>query len=129
MLGMRGRHQYAKQRFNQIIAPCVASTAVGTEKKEDQGRIQIVSIKRAADGKRQGNKEIVDKKRGKYRAKNESLRNTSTDSKGTTFVILINQVSAPIKHKRLNPTIKTKKEAGRNTFVEKYGVPDRIESF
>ena len=36
LLGLRGRHQYSDQRFNRNRAPCVASTAVGTEGKEDQ---------------------------------------------------------------------------------------------
>ena len=36
LLGLRGRHLYSDQRFNQNRAPCVASTAVGTEAEEDQ---------------------------------------------------------------------------------------------
>ena len=36
LLRLRGRHQYSGQRFNRIRAPCVASTAVGTEGEEDQ---------------------------------------------------------------------------------------------
>ena len=36
LLGLRGRHQYSDQRCNQNRAPCVASTAVGTEGEEDQ---------------------------------------------------------------------------------------------
>ena len=64
-----------------------------------------------------------------YRAKNGSLRNTSTDSKGTTFVILINHTSAPIRKKRLSPTSKARREASRNEFVEKGGMPDRVKSF
>ena len=35
-LGLRGRHQYSDQRSNRNRAPCVASTAVGTEGEEDQ---------------------------------------------------------------------------------------------
>ena len=35
-LGLRGRHQYSNQRFNQNRAHCVASTAVGTEGEKDQ---------------------------------------------------------------------------------------------
>ena len=68
-------------------------------------------------------------KREKYRAKNGSLRNTSTDSKGTTFVILINQASGPFRKERLSPTSKARREASRNEFVEKSEVPDRVESF
>ena len=36
LLGLRGRHQYSDQRSNRNRAPCVASTAVGTEEEEDQ---------------------------------------------------------------------------------------------
>ena len=36
LLRMRGRHQYSDQRSNRNRAPCVASTAVGTEGEEDQ---------------------------------------------------------------------------------------------
>ena len=36
LLGLRGRHKYSDQRFNRIGAPCVASNAVGTEKKDNQ---------------------------------------------------------------------------------------------
>ena len=49
---------------------------------------QIVSVNRAADGGRQRSRKIINGKREKNRAKNGSLQNTSTDSKGTTFVIL-----------------------------------------
>ena len=60
---------------------------------------------------------------------NRSLRNTSTDSKGTAFVILINHRSAPIRKERLNPTSKARREASRNEFMEKGGIPDRVKSF
>ena len=69
------------------------------------------------------------KKREKYRANNGSLRNTSTDSKGTTFVILINHASASIRKERLCPTSKARREASRNEFMEKGGMPDRVKSF
>ena len=36
LLGLRGRQQYSDQRSNRNRAPCVASTAVGTEGEEDQ---------------------------------------------------------------------------------------------
>ena len=36
LLGPRGRHQHSDQRSNRNRAPCVASTAVGTEGEEDQ---------------------------------------------------------------------------------------------
>ena len=68
-------------------------------------------------------------KREKYRAENGSLRNNSTDSKGTTFVILKDHRSAPIRKERLSPTSKARREASRNQFVEKGGMPDRLNSF
>ena len=36
LLELRGRHQYSDQRSNRNRAPCVVSTAVGTEGEEDQ---------------------------------------------------------------------------------------------
>ena len=77
-------------------------------------------------------KDLLHKKneeREKYRAKNGSLQNNSTDSKGTTFVILIDHRSAPIRKERLSPTSKTRREASRNEFVEKGRMPDRVKSF
>ena len=90
---------------------------------------QIVRVKRTADGRRQRSRKIINEEREKYRAKNGSLRNTSTDSKETTFVILINHRSAPIRKKRLSPTSKARGEASRNQFVEKGGMADRVKSF
>ena len=46
-----------------------------------------------------------------------------------TFVILKNHASAPIRKERLSPTSKARREASRNEFVEKGGIPDRIKSF
>ena len=60
-------------------------------------------------------------KREKYSAQNGFLQNTSTDSKGTTFVILENHRSAPVRKERLGPTRKARREASRNQFVEKGG--------
>ena len=68
-------------------------------------------------------------KREKYRAKNRSLRNTSTDSKGAVFVILKDHRSVPIRKERLSPTIKARREASRDEFMEKGGMPDRVKSF
>ena len=62
-------------------------------------------------------------------AKNGSLWNTSTDSKGTIFVILKTHASMLIKKERLSPMSKASRKASRNKFVEKVGVPDRVESF
>ena len=72
---------------------------------------QIVSVKRAADGRRQRGRKIIDEGREKYRTENRSLRNTSTDSKGAAFVILKNHRSAPIRKERLSPTSKARREA------------------
>ena len=100
----------------------MASTAVGI-KRGGGPNGQIVSVKRAADGRRQRSRKIVNEEREKYRAKNGSLRNISTDSKGTTFVILIDHRSAPIRKEGLSPTSKARREASRNRFVEKGGMP------
>ena len=51
------------------------------------------------------------------------------DSKGTTSVILINHASARVRKERLSPTSKARREASRNEFVEKGGMPDRVTSF
>ena len=64
-------------------------------------------------------------KREKNRAKNGSLQNTSMDSKGRTFVILINHTSAPIGRERLSPS----REASQNEIMEKGKMPDRVKSF
>ena len=86
-------------------------------------------MKRVPDGRKQRSREIIDEEREKYRAKNGSLRNTTTDSKGTTFVILINHASASVSKERLSPMSKARREASRNEFMEKGGVLDRVESF
>ena len=128
MLGLRGRHQYSDQRSNRNRAYCVAFTVVGgRERRGPNG--QIVSVKKTADGRRQRSRKIIDEEREKYRAKNGSLRNTSTDSKGATFVILINHTSASVRKQRLSPTSKARWKASRNEFVEKGGMPDRVKSF
>ena len=67
-------------------------------------------------------------KRGNYRAKT-FLWNTSTDSKGTAFLILRNHASAPIRKKRLSPTSKARREASRNEFMDMGGMPDRVKIF
>ena len=44
-------------------------------------------------------------------------------------MILKDHRSAPIRKKRLSPTSKARREASRHKFVEKGGMPDRVESF
>ena len=44
-------------------------------------------------------------------------------------MILKNHASAPVRKERLSPASKARREASRNEFVEKGGVPDRVESF
>ena len=90
---------------------------------------QIVSVKRAADGRRQRSRKTTNKEREKYRAKNGSLRNTSMNWKGATFVILMNHASTLIRKERLSPTSKARREASQNEFVEKGKMPNRGESF
>ena len=84
----------------------------------------MVSVKRAADGRRQRSWKIIDEEREKYRAKIGSLQNTSTDLKGAVFFILTNHASAPIRKARLSPTSKARREASRNECMEKGGMPD-----
>ena len=79
----------------------------------------MVSVTRADDGRRQRVRKIINEEREKYRAKNGSLRNILTDSKGAAFVK--NHTSAPVRKERLSPT---SKEASRNKFVEKGRMPD-----
>ena len=67
---------------------------------------------------------IIDEKREKYRNKNGSLQNTSTDSKGATFVIVKKYKSAPVRTKRLSLTSKVRREANQKEFVKKSGMPD-----
>ena len=50
---------------------------------------------------------------------NGFLRNISTDSKKTTFVILKNHTSAPIRKKELSPTSKAKKEGQPKSVYRK----------
>ena len=76
---------------------------------------QIVSIKRAADRRRQRSWKIIDEKKEKYRAKNGSLRNTLTDLKGMACVILINHTSEPVRKKRLSPMSKARREANEQS--------------
>ena len=124
------------ERKTPVLGPALQlkhSSLCGLHRSGDRGgggpNSQIVSVKRTADGRRQRSRKIIDKKREKYKAKNGSLRNTSTDSKGATFVILIDHRSVPIRNERLNPTSKAKREASQNEFVKKSGMPDRNKSF
>ena len=126
LLRLRKRHQYLYQRSSRIRAPGVVFTTVGTERERPNG--QIVSIKRAADERRQKSRKIIDEKREKYKANNGSMQNTLTDSKRATFVILKNHTSTSMRKERFSPSSKAKKEASQNKFVEKGGMPDRVES-
>ena len=44
-------------------------------------------------------------------------------------MITINHASTPVRKERLSPTSTARREASRNKFVEKGGVPDRVKSF
>ena len=44
-------------------------------------------------------------------------------------MILINHTSAPIRKEKLSPSSKARREASRNQFVKKGGMPDRVKSF
>ena len=124
------------ERKTPVLRPALQSkqsSLCGLHRSGDRGgggpNGQIVSVERAAHGRRQRSRKIINEEREKYRAKNGSLRNTSTDSKRTAFVILKNHTSAPFRKKRLSPTSKARREASRNEFVEKGGMPDRVKSF
>ena len=43
-------------------------------------------------------------------------------------MILKDHTNARIRKERLSPTIKARREASRNEFVEKGGMPDRVKS-
>ena len=47
----------------------------------------------------------------------------------TTFVILKNHASAFIRKERLSSMSKARRKVGRNKFVEKGRMPDRVKSF
>ena len=113
LLGLRGRHQYSDQRSNRNRATCVASTAVRTKGRRTKWPDR--------QHKESSRREIIIEERKKYRAKNGSLRNTSRDSKGTTFVILKNHASAPIRKERLSPTSKARREASQNNMWKRAG--------
>ena len=81
LLGLRGRHQSSLCGLHFIMAQ---------GGRGPNG--QIINIKKTDNGRRQRSRKIIEEKREKYRAKNGSLQNTLTDSKGTTFVILKNYV-------------------------------------
>ena len=72
---------------------------------------QSISVKIAADRRSQRSSKIIDEKREKYRAKNGSLRNASTDSNGTTFVNLINQRKRANQKGKIESNEQGKKEA------------------
>ena len=126
MLRLRGRHQYSDQRSNRNRAS-LCDLYQSRNRGGGGTNGQIVCIKRTADGRRQRSRKIFDEERKKYSAKNGSMRNISTGSKGRTFVILIDHACAPIRKERLSPTSKARREASRNKFVVKGGMPDRVE--
>ena len=116
------------ERKTPVLRPALQSkqsSLCGLHRSKERGGVgpngQIVSVNTATDGRRQRGREIINEEREKYRAKNGSLRNTSTDSKRTAFVILRKHTSAPIRKERLSPTSKARREASRNKFVEKTG--------
>ena len=60
-------------------------------------------MKRAADERRHRSRKAINEKKEKYWARNGFLRNTSTDLKRATFVILINHAMSSIRKERLSP--------------------------
>ena len=70
----RRRHQYSDQRFSQIRTPCVASTAAGTEEKEDKMARLLIERKQLTEEGREAGRSLM------KREKSTWLR---TDSCGT----------------------------------------------
>ena len=69
LLGLRGKHQYLDQRSNRnLVRP-----PPQWELRGGGPNGQIVSIKRAADGRRQTSQKIIGEEREKHWAKNGSL--------------------------------------------------------
>ena len=89
---------------------------------------QIVSVKRAADGRRQRSRKVINEKR-KVQGQKRILAEHLDRLERNGFVILINHRSAPIRKERLSSTSKARTEASRNQFVEKGGMQDRVKSF
>ena len=126
LLEFRGRHQYSDQRSNRNSF--LRGLHRSGDRRGGEPNGQIVSIKRATDGRRQRGLKIINEERKKDSAKNGTLRNTSMDSKGAAFVTLKNHASAPVRKERLSPTSKARREANRMVLVEKGGMPDRVKS-
>ena len=107
MLEFRGRHQYSDQRSNRN------SFLRGLHRSGDRGggepNGQIVSIKRATDGRRQRGLKIINEERKKDSAKNGTLRNTSMDSKGAAFVTLKNHASRTCQKGKIESNEQSKK--------------------
>ena len=101
---------------------------MGTKGEKDQIARSLVYREQLTEEGREAGKSLM-KREKSTGPRTDSCGNTSTDSKGTTFVILINHTSMPIKTERLSPTSKARREASRNEFVEKSGMPDRVKSF
>ena len=123
------------ERKTPVLRPALQSkqsSLCGLHCSRDRGgrepNGQIISVKRAADGRRQRSQKIIDENREKYRAKNGSLQNALMDSKRAAFVILIDHTSVPIRKERLSLTSKARGLASRNEFMEKGGMPDRVKS-
>ena len=120
-----GRLTFARiERKTPVLRPALQSkqsSLCGLCRSANRGRGgpngQIVSVKRTADGRRQRCRKTINKEREKYRAKNGSLRNTSMDSKETTFVILKNHTSAPVCQKGKIESNEQSKDGGQPKSV------------
>ena len=44
-------------------------------------------------------------------------------------MIMKNHASAPVRKEKLSPMTKARREASRNEFMEKGGMPNRVKSF
>ena len=127
LLGLRGRHQYSDQRSNRNRAPCVVSTAVGTEGEEDQMARSSAKRKQLTEEGREARRSLM--KIEKSTGPRTNPCGTPRWTRKQRLVILKNYTSVPVRKERLSPTNKTRKEASRNEFMEKSGMPDRVKSF
>ena len=104
------------ERMTPVLRPLLQlnqSCLCGLHLSRDQGKRgpngQIVSIKRAADRKLRSREiiELMKKEIEKYRTKDESLQNNSTDSKGTAFV----KFDKPCKRSHQKGKIKSREQS------------------
>ena len=107
------------------------SVLCGLHRRSNEGERpnnQIVSVKKAADGRTQRSRKIIDEER-KVHGQEQIFVEHLNRLEGVAFVILMNHASSPARKGRLSSTSKAKKKASHNKLFEKGGMPNRVESF